>query len=302
MPLTAPLPPRSDRQDLAGETLQVTAIGSCRVAGPLRQATTADGFRLNQKGVHGYCHSSAEALQQVKVLQGENKIPPELAPLVAPTAQRSVSHPPSDLYIVEICSAKLLSTHGYAVQLNYLTRHFADFFSNRDRARAFWRLAMADDREAICSFLADEPTFAALSKQDQEILKDLRMEMATRTRLRSDIRQICDRLPNVLFVTHFNVRKHDGAVLKARSDFIDLLRSVLDDMGQRYFDPSEYVETFGMKAALAKGSHALTHYAPEFENLLLDNWLRRYIWPLDASRHAPAVMAGNTPSQPFASA
>ena len=297
MPLTAPLPPKSDRPGPAMDPFQVTAIGSCRIAGPLRQATAADGFSLNQSGVHGYCHSSAEALQQVKVLLGETVIPSEIAPLVAPSAQRGANHDPSDLYFVEICSAKLLSTHGYAVQLNYLTRHFADFFASRERARTFWRLSLADDRRAIGEFLDGEESFQALSDQDRDLLKDLRMEMASRTRLRADIAGICDRLDEVLFVTHFNVRKHDGAVLKARSDFIAMLRSVLDDMKVRYFDPSDYVEAFGMNAALATGAQALTHYAPEFEHLLLDNWLRRYIRPLDAARRGEPPPRPRMPQQ-----
>ena len=254
---------------------RVTAIGSCRVASPLRQARPDSGFELNQTGIYGYCHSSREAVQQLRILQGDADLPGAVLPLVAPSLGGAGlgrrPHVPSDFYVVELCSAKELTIDGTSVQLNYMTRHFEHFFDDRDRARAFWRLARTGDTDALLAWLEDQDPYWALTPDDRRLLAGTRLSMTTEDGLRRDIAEIARRVPAVLFVTHFQARRHDGARLKARAEFIALARSVLKSMNMPFFDPSDYVEAYGQDAALDDAAQSLSHYAAGFEAFLSDH-------------------------------
>ena len=289
MPISAPRPSLPTGQEHQGDDYLVTAIGSCRVAGPLRMgAQPGSGIACNQTGIYGYCHSSAEALQQVRVLTGEINLPAALGPLIAPSGLRNQPHLPSDCYFVEISSAKRLCAQGHYLQLNYLTRHFQDFFSDRERVRSFWQHARCADRSTMMAFLQNERAYWALTEQDRALLADIRLQLSSPQTLEADLTAIAERLPKVLFVTHFNATKHDGTLLKARADFISMSREVLRAKGLPYFDPSDYVQAFGPANALKPGDQSLTHFSDEFEAVLYDNWLRRYLRPAIAQKSATA--------------
>ena len=286
-----PKAPKIASTTKAQSPLRVTAIGSCRVLGPLRR-NASSGFSLNQAGIYGYCHSSAEALQQIRVLQHELTLPQRLRPVVAPSITggdiSAAGHSASDLYFVELCSAKVLTVEGVSVQLNYLTRHFSEFFADRDRARSFWRLARQPDSSALLAFLADDPAYLGLDASDQAILGSTRLELATAESLTQDLSEIAARIKDVVFVTHFDAAKHDGSLLHARAEYLQMVRAVLDDLGLDYFDPSEDVRRFGQATALEDASASLSHYAPGFEERLGRKWEARYIAPRQTSVPPPS--------------
>lgn len=269
------------------KTLKVTAIGSCRVVGPLRRAPKSSPFKLNQSGVFGYCHSSAEALQQISVLRGDTELPDHLLPVLAPRKAdnpgHASKHTPSDMYIVELSSAKILSVDGYCIQLNYFTRHFESFFANHMRARAFWRAVRERDTAARQAVLNEGPNRLPA---DRYLLDSLQMEMSSCDVLRQDIAAIRDLVPNVLFVTHFDARKRDGALLTAREAYLNMLRDALKSCNATYFDPSDYVAAFGQSQALKDPDGSLSHYSDAFEDYLCHNWVTRYIEPLAQAKCA----------------
>ena len=261
--------------------VNVTAIGSCRIMGPLRHALADDCFKLNQSGVYGYCHSSAEAVQQLKVLQGDFGLPKHLLPLTSPKHAENLNarraHVPSDLYVVELSSAKILTIDGVCIQLNYFTRHFASFFADRERSRAYWRAVREDDDAERRTVLDTGPQ---LHQRDRYLLDQLTMRLSSCDDLARDIAEIQERVPNVLFVTHFDAKKRDGAFLVARQAYLQSVRAALRKMGAIFFDPSDYVEAFGQSEALYDPNGSLTHYSEPFEQFLGQNWRSRYIEPL----------------------
>lgn len=270
--------------------VSVTAVGSCRVLGPLRKAGSDACFSLNQSGVYGYCHSSAEALQQLRVLNGTFRLPEHLLPVVAPrsaeTESLAASHIPSDMYIVELSSAKILTIDGVCVQLNYFTRHFQSFFSDRQKSRAFWKAVRENDFEARKSVIDAGPERLPT---DRYMLENLRMELSSEESLSEDINAITSLVPHALFVTHFNARKRDGLLLSARENYLRSAVRALETSGVKYFDPSDYVEAFGQSEALADSTGSLSHYSEEFEAFLCNNWTTRYIKPLADGRTARRV-------------
>lgn len=259
----------------------VTAIGSCRVLAPLKKACSTSGYATNQTGIYGYCHSSTEARQQVNHLQNGTLPPSWLRPIVAPNLMENAPQKvvkPSDLYFVELCSSKILTVDGHAIQLNYLTRHLTEFFKDRERARSYWSMLRLNDRANLLAHLDSDETFKQLTDADQYILSNLQLQQTTPDTLRADIADVRDKLRDVIFVTHFDVRKHDGSLLSARAEYLSMLRLALDDCRAKWFDPSDYVAAFEQSKAL-EGGKSLSHYSEDFIELLAHNWMTRYIKP-----------------------
>lgn len=95
-------------------------IGSCRIHGPLR------GRPGYQPILPGYTHTAKEAIQRMRFVRGELKIPDSVSPyvfsrprppLVARKYRKALES--SDVVLVEICSAKEVSLAGYWLNLNY---------------------------------------------------------------------------------------------------------------------------------------------------------------------------------------
>lgn len=273
-----PVPP-----PLSGQMpFTVTGIGSCRVAGPLRKAEKKGDFALNQTGIYGYCHSAPEAVQQLQYLKRAKRPPAHLMPVVAPSL--SVSAPPqthvaSDLYVIEICSSKELVIDGYFVQLNYLTKHLSTFFEHHQTAKEFWRLTRLGLSAERRSFLKSVSSFGDLGDAEQHMLMSLQFSETTQHKLRQAIDNIQSMTGDQLFITHFNALKHDGAHIRSRKAFVEMVAGELRDSGVQFFNPSDYIEVIGQDRALAEGGTSLSHYSADFEEFLGQNWLTRYIDP-----------------------
>ena len=272
--------------------LRVTPIGSCRIAGPLNRAQDRFGIATNKRRVYGYCHASGEAVQMVRFLQGDFDPDPAVWPLISRgtslIAIAAQTHDPSDLYLIELSSAKRLTIDGVFVQLNYVTNAFANFFADDDRARAFWIRAEDGDQAAIDRFLAKQP----VSDTDRALLRLLRLSMTTPKQLRADITTLQALLPRLLIVTHTNARKSDGLPIATRAAFIDLVKDAARAVGVRVYDPTKRMLEMGQDRALADHSAGLAHYSDLFADTLGDDWLDIAIAPAvdDLARSGDALV------------
>lgn len=95
-------------------------VGSCRIHGPLR------GRPGYQKVLPGYTHTAKEAIQRLRFVRGQDRIPESVAPYVFSrdrTPEVTLAHrkalQDSDVVVVEICSAKEVFWHGYWLNINY---------------------------------------------------------------------------------------------------------------------------------------------------------------------------------------
>ncbi len=265
-----------------------TAIGSCRIANPLRQASASGAIHLNSDRIYGYTHSSAEAVQQALYLHGDVEIPELARPLVMPSvdglSQGEVRHRPSDIYVVEISSAKEVRIENTLVQLNYVTRHFRDFFSDVERTRTFWRLATGERETEKMMFLAGEEAFQDLDDADRERLARLTARPVTGAALLTDIIFLKRRLGNVAFVTHCNAVTNAGRPLISRSRFIAQLKAILSKAKVPFCDPTTAMTAFGQDRAMLDQSGSLSHYTPEFEAHLFQTWWQEMFEPMLAPR------------------
>lgn len=276
----------------------VTPIGSCRITTPLRHGRAAYGIHLNLARCYGYCHSPAEAVQLARFMQGDLTIPPAAWPLVSRSHQldeiSAQEHPASDLYVIELASAKELTLDGVSIQLNYLNSTYKDFFAELDRAQQFWTLATAGDDAEIAKFLEQEWSLTREQRADAAILQRIRLQLATRDSLRRNIETLAGLLPDVLFVSHVNARKPDGRVIGSRSDFIGLVQGEVERAGLNFYNPTDLMAEFGQAEAIEDDSTSLAHFTTAFSHAVMDDWMRDVIAPMtdDAVLHGADAAFG----------
>ncbi|HEU4809293.1 MAG TPA: hypothetical protein VFS69_01420, partial [Sphingomicrobium sp.] len=178
--------------------LRITPVGTCRIHTPLRRAAARYPILMDIRRNYGFVHTSEEALQLVRFLQGDKTFQPQVAPLVARDGKLAMHSAeqwePSDLHIVEISSGKRITCGADAVQSNYLSHHFADFFASASRSRTFWSLVKKAHRQDLLEFLEQQETYKLLAPEDRDLLASLQVEPQSFKALKTDMAEIVDRL------------------------------------------------------------------------------------------------------------
>lgn len=264
--------------------LRITPVGTCRIHTPLKRAVLRYPVEVDLSRNYGYVHTSSEALQQVRFLQGEKTISPEALPFIArfpaemPTleAQRWDG---TDLAIVEISSSKSIRLGNDFVQVVYLTKAFADFFSNAQRARTYWSLAKLTDRGKLVEYLREQAKTLRLSEEATDVLLRLKPEEQTFKAIMADMAEIAERLGRnrVLFVTHVNALGPDENVVPSRDRLIRWVRMAAERLGLPVYEPTSAMQEFGQERAMERGGLDLTHYTPVFNDKVYDDLHRSFI-------------------------
>jgi len=273
----------------------ITAIGSCRISTPFKRADTLFPVLNNTARVYGYTHTSAEALQQIKFLQGDFTPLSDVMPLLMPntdlTTLTDTPHASSDIYFIELSSAKTLSLAGMQVQLNYVAQHFADFFSNKRRTRDFWRLADGTQEIAKFTFLNEQPSFHALSDTDKALLNELLIQPATPQSLKADITEIQNRVPRAVFITHCNANAKNGLPIASRANHITMIETAVRATRGNLFNPTASMQAFGQGDALSDPETSLSHYSTDFGDFLFAGLFDHFIAPLQGVGTMPTATA-----------
>jgi tetratricopeptide (TPR) repeat protein len=272
--------------------IRITPIGTCRIHTPLSRAVARYPIELDLRRNYGFVHTSDEALQQLRFLQGEKQFEPDVFPLVfrpgdAEESSRQIWDP-SDLHFVEISSAKRVLCGNDAVQINYLYRHFGDFFGSNERSRQFWNLVRGGHRRELIDFLGQQTAFLMMSAADRELLMSLSTEQQTFKTIKSDMAEIVERLgrEHVLFVTHVNAVTPDGEVIPSRDRLIRWVKLAADQLNVGAFDPTEAMIEFGQVQALENRGLDLTHYTPAFSDRIYDVLHQEHVAALFGSQAA----------------
>ena len=265
------------------QKLSVTPIGTCRINNPLRQAQSKYPISLNTKRVYGFTHTSDEALQQLRFLQGDKLFQDQVLPIVfRPEAGQGCaqdSWQTSDLHIVEISSAKKITSGSDSVQINYLYRHFADFFSSGSRTQRFWSLVKRRARAELADFLEAEPTYQMMGPDDRALLASLGMEQQDFASIKSDMAEMVERLGReaLLFVTHVNALTADGSTIPMREKVIHWVKLAAEQLDVPCFDPTEAMNAFGQERAMEHGGLDLTHFTQAFSDRVYAEIHRQYV-------------------------
>ena len=179
-----------------------------------------------------------------------------------------------DVTVVEISSVKRYHIDGEAVQSNYLTRHFEDFFASFARASRFWSLARDKTADALRAFLAAEPVFATYSADDQALQASVRLSVQTFDEMYADMAQIVERVgrDRLIFVTHVNAANVEGEVIPSRDKAINWVATCAERLGVPCFDPTALMREFGQARAMEREGLDLTHFTDAFS----DHWYRHF--------------------------
>ncbi len=264
--------------------LRITPVGTCRIHSPLRRAILRYPVELDLARNYGFVHTSSEALQMVRFLQGEKHFGTEALPYIVRNpadlpelqAQRWDG---TDLALVEISSAKSIRLGDDFVQINYLTKEFADFFSNPQRARTYWSLAKLTDRGRLINFVREECEALGLPQARQDILLRLQPEQQAFKSIMADMDEIAERVgrDRILFVTHVNAVGPDDNVIPSRDRLIRWVTLAAEKLGLPVYDPTPAMQEFGQERALEKGGLDLTHYTPVFFDRIYDDLHRSFV-------------------------
>ncbi len=281
----------------------IAPIGSCRIATPLRLNRDVYGYEIDFNRNYGFCHSAAEAVQQLKYMDGEKEFPKDIWPLIARGKDRTLLGQQRkgdiDLFVVEVSSAKMLKVDDCCVQLNYLRNEYADFFSDFDRARNFWSVNKTADQFKIDSYLKEHWSDGADQQEDSQMLRRVRMSIVDEDGLRRDIQWIMKTVPDVMFVTHVNALKPDNTPIASRENFIKMVSHVVRDEGGVVYDPTSRMQEFGQMAAIEDYSDSLAHFTPEFCYHFFADWYNLAIEPcIDAKVKSAGPAAIKTALQP----
>jgi len=274
--------------------LTLTPIGSCRIVNPIKRAQPYFNFEANFKKIYGFTHTSSEALQQIRFILGEHDIPEKVQPFIFRPAVRDIKneiHTPSDFYLVEISSQKKVMAYDYCIQINYLTRHFYDFFSKPERARIYWSLATKENHQKLSAYLEAEPCYATMSESDRALLKSIRVEQMDEEAIEQDMREIVRLLghDHVMFMTHINGLTHTGSPIPSRARLIKKVESSASRMGIPCINPTYLMAKWGQKRALEKNGEDLTHYTDSFGDAIVAAIFKDVIYSqihhMDDTRH-----------------
>ena len=284
--------------------ISITPIGTCRIKTPLQRGAARYPIQLNLDRVYGFVHTTEEAVQQLEFIQGERTFDEEVHPILfRPGGHEDVAGSvwqPSDLHFVEVSSAKSYRVGKTAVQSNYLSRYFADFFASLPRARQFWSLASGTDRASraeMAAFLKADPVYNLYSETNQALLASISMRMQGFDEILRDIGAIVERLgaERVVFVTHINTMSPDNAVIPSRDKVIRWVKLAAERLGTPCFDPTTLMRDFGQERAMEREGLDTTHFTDVFSDRWYAHAHREYVLPriLEAGLDAEPGEAAN---------
>lgn len=258
----------------SSKNFTLTPIGSCRIVNPVKIAQPYFNFQANFHKVYGFTHTSSEALQQIRFMLGLIHIPEVVQPYIFRPAIKHVDsdvHDRSDFYIVEISSQKKIMAYGYCLQINYLTRHFQEFFSNYERARIYWSLAKKGNQHNLKVYLKKEPCYVGMSVDDRELLSNIHVEQMDEQAIEHDMNEIVQLLgrDRVMFMTHVNASTHAGTLIPSRSGLIKNVETIASKMDIPCINPTDLMRKWGQKRALERNGDDLTHYTDLFGDAIV---------------------------------
>jgi len=277
---------------LAHAPLVVAPIGTCRIHTPVRKGTEQYPIKAQLARNYGFVHTSSEALQQLRFMLRDQAPPPNVQILAfrneTGNATYDKPHVPADLYLVELSSTKLLTVDGFPIQINYMTRYFGDFFSDRQRARKFWSMSSENKLAERQAWLQEDPVFKRLAPGDRDLLAGIVRHMQSNEHLEREMHEIAELVgkDKLAFVTHVDATTPDNMVMEQRHRLIGSVRAIAENMGVPCYDPTPRMLDFGQSNAMEKGGLDLTHYTEQFIEQLSDDLFTQLFAPRLAPQDA----------------
>lgn len=204
-----------------GDAVTIFRIGSCRVFSI--ENTASDNFFFTNTPI-GYTHTPCEAIQLVQYLRGQKQIPPHLLKYIYTFyggdqydtnideifAKNQVSLEKADMFLVELCSLKILKY----LDFNFQISRFNDSHK--------WNI------EAPGSDIVDatQSTVYSFEMFDAEI---------------SELAALLNGKP-IIFTGHINIETNEGRYIKERQIINEWIEKICQRDGYYYYDLSSDID------------------------------------------------------------
>jgi tetratricopeptide (TPR) repeat protein len=268
----------------------IAPVGTCRIHTPLRRGAGHYPIRPVLARNYGFVHTSSEALQQLQFMFGKKDIPADVRTLTFRPGSsgnfEKKSRPGADLYLVEISSRKLLSVDDHPIQMNYMVRHFGDFFADKKRSRLFWSMATPNRMAERRQWLEQDFAFQRLSPVDRDLLARIQRRDLKDAEISAEMEQIAEIVgrDHLAFVTHVNADTPDNMPVEQRRELINTVRAIAKRLDLPCYDPTPLMRKLGQANAMENGGLDLTHYTDLFSDQLCEAWYTEFVVPkVDAS-------------------
>jgi hypothetical protein len=170
----------------------------------------------------------------------------------------------TDIAIIELSTIKEYSPNGFHFQTNHIDRHIVSHFDTPEDAEIWWKEIERDDRNQD---VIDKTVPSSLSPELQDTARHMRATTQTPENIIAGMKDIAAVLSvPTLWVSHNRLAMADGNRIPQREILVNAMRKGAANLGQGFFEPTPYIETFGQAKAMEADD--IFHYTQDFIGVL----------------------------------
>jgi len=259
--------------------MRVLALGSCRIHDPLQATRPQDEIEyLNlrfRKRPPIYLHDVHEAIQFVRLAQGEIVLPKELLAFAYERGLRqgrrmSLLLEQAECVVVEVCTDKHYEAAGFTLNVNEIERQL--LVGSGAAGEAWWRTIDRGQRPSEALAQAVEAELRArwrtrwrLGEGHRLVLRELTFQYLSASEIAKGLVRLQALLARpLLVVPHVAVHLADGSLLAERLQHVEKTVEAARMLGLPVLDPRTFVGRDGQSRALDKGGTDFNHYAADY--------------------------------------
>jgi|GEM_PF-1653021 len=252
---------------------RAASLGSCRVRNPLYVLRDRGDLRICDGGLAA-THTAAEALQTLRLVTGEARIPDELAPYVfetdkTPSTERLARTLEGgvEVFLLEVSDDKQFVYGDVLLQQNFVSRSLVQAHQG---ALLGWYREICQGRVADGALVETslEKLRAGGSRHDAwmaDLLRGLRLRRPDDDELAQTLGEMMERAAGRWAVVGaITVPGHEGAMMHDRRVLNEKVARAARRCGAAFFDPSQFVSDYGRRTALDANGADINEYAETF--------------------------------------
>jgi hypothetical protein len=262
------LPPISRRG-----AVRATALGSCRVTNPILVLRNRGDLKICDWALSAH-HTAPEALQSLKVVAGELRIPDDLSPYVFETETtppidraRDWLREGIDVFVLEVSSDQQFVYGDVLLQQNFVARELVQ--ARRGALLDWYRVVCrgeAPDEECVQMALENmQKGGFEQSETFADLLRGVRLKPQDGAEITRALHEMMSRFGGRwVVVGQFALPGQEGTIMQDRRALNAKLSAAARQCGALFYDPTQLVTEHGNATALDGGGADIYEYAPSF--------------------------------------
>jgi len=217
---------------------------------------------MNSNPANQYVHTTGEIIQRIALLNGGKMPPKGLIKYIFEDEilknEQKYALQESDVVVIEVSSIKQIQFGVYFLQLNRLINETRGSMGKgkkfEDWMKKLRRLVKDGQKKEIRN--------RRISKNPEKVIHQLNTKLQDELDLERDLKKIVDSLDSkILLVSHINIPKISGEMLRSRESLCEMLKSISHRLDVRLFDPTSLVKGKKRKVMLKKDGEDINHYS-----------------------------------------